>query len=163
MSLLRATAAEIKESKSTLALSRSKSLVHSAASGNGTGKVQNLERMQLFIKYGYFPPANAQARFEALTLSQVTVGDMKDGKPQLAYDPPNIDAKPGEYVQFNFKAQNHTVTQSTLEKPCVKMAGGMDSGFMPNPNNTMPVPPSMMVEVNDTQPLCKSASCPQWG
>lgn len=73
----------------------------------------------------------------------------------LAYDPPSLDAQPGEYVQFNFKAQNHTVTQSTFEKPCVKMQDGMDSGFMPNPNNTMPVPPSMMMVVNDTKPLCK--------
>lgn len=90
-----------------------------------------------------------------LTLPQVTVGDLKDGQPVLAYDPPSIDALPGDYVQFNFMAQNHTLTQSTLEKPCVKMAGGLDSGFMPNPNNTMAVPPSMMVAINDTQPLCK--------
>ena len=83
---------------------------------------------------------------------------MKDGKPNLAYDPPSLDALPGDYVQFNFMAQNHTVTQSTLEKPCVKMAGGMDSGFMPNPNNTMPTPPSMIIEVNDTKPLCKPFS-----
>jgi hypothetical protein len=80
---------------------------------------------------------------------------VKDGKPMLAYDPPSLDAQPGEYVQFNFKAQNHTVTQSTFEKPCVKMQDGMDSGFMPNPNNTMPVPPSMMMAINDTKPLCK--------
>lgn len=89
---------------------------------------------------------------------QVTVGDLKDGQPVLAYDPPSIDAAPGDYVQFNFMAQNHTLTQSTLEKPCVKMGGGLDSGFMPNPNNTMTVPPSMMVAINDTKPLCKVSS-----
>lgn len=96
-----------------------------------------------------------------LTLAQVTVGDIKDGKPILAYDPPSLEALPGDFVQFNFKAQNHTVTQSTLEKPCVRMEGGMDSGFMPNPNNTMPVAPSMMVAINDTKPLCKTYALPQ--
>ena len=96
-----------------------------------------------------------------LTLAQVTVGDIKDGKPILAYDPPSLEALPGDFVQFNFKAQNHTVTQSTLEKPCVRMEGGMDSGFMPNPNNTMPVAPSMMVAINDTKPLCKTCALPQ--
>ncbi|ERF71187.1 hypothetical protein EPUS_06016 [Endocarpon pusillum Z07020] len=90
---------------------------------------------------------------ENSTVHQVTVGDLKDGQPVLAYDPPSIDAQPGDYVQFNFKANNHTVTQSTFEKPCVKMPGGMDSGFMPNIQNNMPVPPSMMVAINDTQPL----------
>lgn len=80
-----------------------------------------------------------------------------DGKPKLSFEPPNLDAKPGDYVQFKFMAQNHTVTQSTFEKPCVKMPGGMDSGFMPNPNNSMPEPPSMMVAINDTKPLCKTS------
>lgn len=144
-----------KNSRSRLVPFISKSLAHSAASGNGTGKARNLETMRPSIKYGYLPSEYVLARTKALISSQVTVGDMKDGKPQLAYNPPSVNALPGDYVQFNFKAQNHTVTQSTLEKPCVKMPDGMDSGFMPNPNNTMPIPPSMIVEVNDTQPLCK--------
>ena len=80
---------------------------------------------------------------------------MKDGKPSLTYDPPYVNAAAGEYVQFNFEAQNHTLTQSTLENPCTELEGGINSGFMPNPNNTMTIPPSMMVEVNDTQPLCE--------
>jgi hypothetical protein len=126
---------------------------------SGNGKATNPERVRLFIRYGL--AICSEFRHGAgLTLAQVTVGDVKEGKPILAYDPPSLEALPGDFVQFNFMAQNHTVTQSTLEKPCVKMEGGMDSGFMPNPNNTMPVPPSMMVAINDTQPLCKSSTLP---
>lgn len=130
------------------------------ALANGNGKAPNLEQIRPSIRYGYLIGDHAESWTITLTLTQVTVGDVKDGKPSLAYDPPSIDAQPGDYVQFNFKAQNHTVTQSTFDKPCVKMPGGMDSGFMPNPNNTMPVPPAMMVAINDTKPICKSSTLP---
>ena len=82
---------------------------------------------------------------------QVTVG-----APGLAYSPNQIMAKPGDYVQFNFQAQNHTVTQSSFNTPCVKMMGGMDSGFMPNMNNGTNPAPAMKVQVMSTMPTCMS-------
>ena len=60
----------------------------------------------------------------------------------------------GDMVQFNFKSENHTLTQSTFPLPCVKMAGGTDSNFMPNPNDSMNPPPTFMVQVMDTKPAC---------
>ena len=63
-------------------------------------------------------------------------------------------------VQFNFMTKNHTVTQSTFPKPCVKMAqvpGGptpVDSGFMPF--NGTGTPPMMMVQVTS------NATTPMW-
>lgn len=56
-----------------------------------------------------------------------------------------------DIVQFNFMAKNHTVTQSTFPKPCNKMMGGIDSGFMAN--NGTGTPPMLMVQVNSTKPI----------
>jgi len=79
----------------------------------------------------------------------VTVG----GAAGLVYTPPSISAAVGDMVEFTFMSQNHTVTQSTFPLPCVKMMGGVDSGFMPNPNNTVSPPPSMMFQVTTTDPI----------
>ena len=56
-----------------------------------------------------------------------------------------------DMVLFNFMAKNHTLTQSTFPKPCNKMMGGIDSGFMPN--DGMGAPPTMMLQVNSTEPI----------
>ena len=78
---------------------------------------------------------------------QVTVG----GDAGLVYSPETIQAAMYDMVQFNFMAKNHTVTQSTFPKPCNKMMGGIDSGFMPNSGTG--TPPMMMVQVNSTMPM----------
>jgi plastocyanin len=83
---------------------------------------------------------------------QVTVG----GDAGLVYSPPTLNANVGDMVEFTFMSMNHTVTQSTFPLPCVKMQGGVDSGFMPNPNNTVSPPPSMMFQVTTTDPICKT-------
>ncbi|KAL8932875.1 MAG: hypothetical protein Q9211_006078, partial [Gyalolechia sp. 1 TL-2023] len=82
------------------------------------------------------------------TLSQVIVG----GQAGLVFSPNSITAAAGDMVEFTFMSQNHTVTQSTFAKPCVKMQGGVDSLFLPNPNNTISPPPTYMFQVKDTQP-----------
>ena len=56
-----------------------------------------------------------------------------------------------DMVLFNFMAKNHTLTQSTFPKPCNKMMGGIDSGFMPNDGKG--TPPTMMLQVNSTEPI----------
>ena len=56
-----------------------------------------------------------------------------------------------DMVLFNFLAKNHTLTQSTFPKPCNKMMGGIDSGFMPNDGKG--APPTMMLQVNSTEPI----------
>ncbi|KAJ9642553.1 hypothetical protein H2199_004934 [Coniosporium tulheliwenetii] len=55
-------------------------------------------------------------------------------KPVLLYNPESIQAAVGDTVKFVFMQANHSVTQSTFANPCVKMAGGVDSGLLPNPN-----------------------------
>lgn len=80
---------------------------------------------------------------------QVTVG----GEAGLVYTPSYITAAVGDFVQFNFMSQNHTVTQSAFTTPCEKLSNGTDSGFMPNPNNTVSPPPMMMFQVMTSSPI----------
>ncbi|KAI5457356.1 Cupredoxin [Mariannaea sp. PMI_226] len=80
----------------------------------------------------------------------VTVG----GPGGLAYSPDQLNNIPiGDTVVFEFLSQNHTVTQSAFNTPCDPLAGGMDSGFMPNPNNTVSPPPQVAMQVMVDTPL----------
>ncbi|KAL8824093.1 MAG: hypothetical protein Q9170_008255, partial [Blastenia crenularia] len=74
------------------------------------------------------------------------------GDKKLIFSPNSIMAAAGDTVEFTFMSQNHTLTQSTFPLPCVKMQGGADSNFMPNPNNTISPPPTFVFQVKDTKP-----------
>jgi plastocyanin len=80
----------------------------------------------------------------------VTVGGAAAG---LAFNPPEISAKIGDMVIFTFLSNNHTATQSAFATPCEPLAGGMDSGFQPNPNNTVNPPPQVAMQVMVDTPL----------
>jgi plastocyanin len=76
------------------------------------------------------------------------------GGPQgLAFSPQEIKAAVGDVVVFEFLSQNHTVTQSTFDGPCDALPGGMDSGFMANPNNTVAPAPQVAMQVMTGEPL----------
>jgi plastocyanin len=81
----------------------------------------------------------------------VTVG----GAGGLAYTPSQVQAAVGDMVVFTFMSQNHTVTQSTFAAPCDPMAGGMDSGFQPNKDNSVVPAPQVAMQVMNTAPICK--------
>lgn len=71
----------------------------------------------------------------------------------------------GDTIHFIFMSQNHTVTQSSFDTPCNKLADGKDSGFMPNQNNTVSPPPAWDFVVPVTTPLwfyCKQRSGNQY-
>jgi hypothetical protein len=76
----------------------------------------------------------------------------------LGYVPESITAKVGDMVTFVFMQKNHTATQSTFAEPCKKKEGGMDSGFMPNPEGKAGVTWNMTVETEEA--LCTSPSPP---
>lgn len=59
-------------------------------------------------------------------------------------------------VIFTFMSMNHTATQSTFDKPCDPMEGGMDTGFQANPDNSINPPPQVAMQVMVETPLCKS-------
>ncbi|KAL8873520.1 MAG: hypothetical protein Q9174_001026 [Haloplaca sp. 1 TL-2023] len=77
---------------------------------------------------------------------------MVGGDAGLVFTPNTLNAAAGDMVEFTFMAANHTLTQSTFPSPCKKMDGGVDSGFMPNANNTVSPPPTYMFQVMDTKP-----------
>ncbi|KAG7294497.1 hypothetical protein NEMBOFW57_004572 [Staphylotrichum longicolle] len=77
----------------------------------------------------------------------------------LTYSPNKLVAQPGEFVQFQFHAGNHTVTQSTFDQPCqpVSMhsnATGFHSGFLPAAASaSMGMIPTYTIQINNTNPL----------
>jgi plastocyanin len=56
--------------------------------------------------------------------------------PVLKYYPETVDAKPGDVIEFNFRANAHTVTQSTFENPCTGIEGGFKTGLLSNLKDT---------------------------
>ncbi|KAL8676380.1 MAG: hypothetical protein Q9186_007093 [Xanthomendoza sp. 1 TL-2023] len=91
----------------------------------------------------------AQPSMNQGAIHKVTVG----GDAGLVFSPDTLTAMPGDMVEFTFMSMNHTLTQSTFDKPCKKMDGGADSGFLANINNTMSPPPSYMFQVKDKKPI----------
>lgn len=71
----------------------------------------------------------------------------------LVYTPDQVSAAVGDMVVFTFMNANHTVTQSPFDTPCKKLEGGLDSGFMANPNNTIVPAPQMAMQVTTDKPL----------
>ncbi|KAJ0133145.1 putative GPI-anchored cupredoxin, partial [Colletotrichum tanaceti] len=89
------------------------------------------------------PPAAAPATHH------VTVG----GPAGLVFVPDQVKANVGDMVVFTFMSQNHTVTQSAFKTPCDPLAGGMNSGFMANPNNSVTPAPQVAMQVMVSEPL----------
>jgi plastocyanin len=81
------------------------------------------------------------------------------GAAGLLYTPDVVYAAVGDVVEFQFMQQNHTVTQSSFAEPCKALAGGADSGFMANPNNTVVPPPVFHFTVKAMDPTCKINPC----
>ncbi|KXX79941.1 hypothetical protein MMYC01_202290 [Madurella mycetomatis] len=77
----------------------------------------------------------------------------------LTFSPNRITAQPGEFVQFQFLAGNHTVTQSTFDRPCQPIAmnsnvTGFHSGYLPvSASADMGMIPTYTIRINDTNPL----------
>jgi plastocyanin len=73
------------------------------------------------------------------------------GADGLTFTPASIQAAIGDTVTFEFVAKNHTVTQSTFEKPC-EWNGGFDSGYQPVAAGSTNLP-TYQIKVNDTKPI----------
>ncbi|TVY34125.1 hypothetical protein LSUB1_G006211, partial [Lachnellula subtilissima] len=81
----------------------------------------------------------------------VTVG----GAAGLVYSPDSVAAAVGDTVLFTFMSANHTATQSAFTTPCEALTGGIDSGFIPNTNNSVVPAPQMAMQVTVATPICK--------
>ncbi|KAK6955826.1 hypothetical protein Daesc_003470 [Daldinia eschscholtzii] len=93
--------------------------------------------------------ATTTAAAGAIATHTVQVG----GSAGLVFVPDQVKANVGDMVIFEFMNANHTATQSTFAEPCKAMEGGMDSGFQPNPNNTVSPPPKVAMQVMTSEPL----------
>ncbi|OCK83632.1 hypothetical protein K432DRAFT_173661 [Lepidopterella palustris CBS 459.81] len=92
--------------------------------------------------------AAAGAMTHTVTVGGVVANPTGTPTPNLLYQPESIVANVGDMVEFVFLQANHTVTQSSFANPCVKMEGGVDSGFMPNPSGSPGVNFMMPVTVS---------------
>jgi plastocyanin len=76
------------------------------------------------------------------------------GGTQLKFDPPAVNASLNDIVRFVFHQKNHTVTQSSLEKPCSPLPSGFDTNFtMFVPENQTNNFPTALLTVDKTTPI----------
>jgi plastocyanin len=122
------------------------------------------------------PPATATSSAASSTgtsTGEVVVHAVKVGNANgtLQYSPNNIKANVGDFVQFQFAPNNHTVTQSTFAQPCQPIAlnspniTGFYSGFMPV-SASATTTPTYTILINNTTPIwiyCSQASHCQKG
>ncbi|CZS90573.1 uncharacterized protein RAG0_01606 [Rhynchosporium agropyri] len=130
-----------------------KQIVHEG--GSAGGKAQVTEVIIIWINAGN----NAQTQTVTSTMAlappaavathTVVVG----GAGGLVYTPDQVVAAIGDMVIFEFHSQNHTATQSAFTTPCDPLAGGMDTGFMANANNTISPAPQVAMQVTVSTPL----------
>jgi len=72
----------------------------------------------------------------------------------VAYTPNFVTANPGDVIVFTFMQKNHTATQSSFATPCMALANGFDSGFVPVPDTNVNGPfPVATLTVQDTNPI----------
>ncbi|KAK2597198.1 hypothetical protein N8I77_013059 [Diaporthe amygdali] len=80
------------------------------------------------------------------------------GGTALTFTPNSITANPGDVLQFQFAARNHTVTQSLPSSPCQPVEGpggaaGVNSGFIPFDGGASGMVGTFNVPVMNTQPM----------
>jgi len=99
-------------------------------------------------------PTSASA--SAAATHTIVAGAM--GIEDLTFTPPTVQALAGEFVEFHFNSNNHSVAQSTLAAPCSPANGSFFAGFEFNtasgPSNN-----SYVLAVTGTEPIY--FYCPQ--
>ncbi|KAK4151012.1 hypothetical protein C8A00DRAFT_45702 [Chaetomidium leptoderma] len=70
---------------------------------------------------------------------------------KLEFQPSNIIQPKGTIINFMFHPKNHTVAQSSFNKPCQPLADGFSSGFIPVSSSPSGVEFSLTVE--DDKPI----------
>lgn len=134
---------------------------YGSSSGSGvivetTGSVSITEIIIIWVNNGggaTTQQINSASSISAGTAAAATHTVVVGGSAGLVYTPDTIEAAVGDYVEFQFGEQNHTVTQSAFTTPCEALSGGFDSGFMPNINGTVNPSPAMAFQVTVSTPL----------
>ena len=69
------------------------------------------------------------------------------------FDPSNVTAAKGDVLEFHFYPANHSIAQSSFDKPCIADETGIWSGFVPVTKEEVVGNESFSVTVNSTDPL----------
>lgn len=64
-------------------------------------------------------------------IHRITAGSTALAANGLRFEPENVVAEIGDLIEFSFLPKNHTIVQSSFDKPCAPLAGGngVFSGF----------------------------------
>jgi plastocyanin len=97
---------------------------------------------------------------QAQKIIPVLVGSNANGTTGTIFSPDKVTAPVGSIVQFQFMGGNHTVTQSTFDRPCVPIssvnssATGFHSGYVPAAASRSQGNIAVFnIQINDTRPL----------
>ena len=85
---------------------------------------------------GSTPPLSTSAATATTTTAKVVDVNVGNGEGALIFEPDTVIASVGDLVNFYFYPINHSVAQSSFEKPCQPLSGGVGhapifSGFFP--------------------------------
>jgi plastocyanin len=74
-----------------------------------------------------------ERRIVSRTTPSVVTHTVAVGRGGLKFEPDNVVAEIGEIIEFHYLPKNHSVAQSSFDKPCVPLDNGASifSGFQP--------------------------------
>lgn len=77
------------------------------------------------------------------------------------FTPSSMTAEIGDTIIVQFTSGNHSLTESTFEYPCVKIPGGLDSGYMANVNDDIVPTPQYSFDISQNTSQCALLSRPR--
>ncbi|TVY13340.1 putative GPI-anchored cupredoxin [Lachnellula arida] len=129
---------------------------NAAKANNGQSSTSITEVIILWVNNGGSSQTSSINSAQAVgtgTAPGATHSVVVGGSAGLVYTPNTVAAAVGDTVLFTFMSANHTATQSAFTTPCDALAGGTDSGFMPNTNNSVVPAPQMAMQVTVATPI----------
>ncbi|MCJ1230872.1 hypothetical protein MMC12_007546 [Toensbergia leucococca] len=110
-------------------------------------------RLTIFLISALLPLSFAQTS----DVSNSTTHSVQVGGSGLIFIPNTVNAAVRDQVQFHFYPYNHSVVQSTYDAPCMAIAGGIYSGFVPvksgESRHALYKTTIFTVTINDTNPI----------
>ena len=98
--------------------------------------------------------------FLPLLISAETTHTVRVGNGGLTIDPDNVQAEVGDFINFEFYPNNHSIAQSSFDKPCEPLSGGAGvkpifSGFFPvdTTNGDKEAKQMFTMMINNTDPI----------
>ncbi|KAL2262720.1 hypothetical protein VTK26DRAFT_309 [Humicola hyalothermophila] len=93
--------------------------------------------------------------------AQAAVHEVNVGKGGLKFDPEVVKAEVGDTIQYNFFSRNHSVAQSSFDKPCQPLDDGFFSGFVQSESTDTASTTTFTIKVKDEKPIWVYCSQPE--